>query len=353
MRVLHLPENIASQIQVSVRALRKAGVEARGLVLNPKSIQSSEGLEILITAGSKRRKLAAIPTVFAAIHWADVLHWHYGATALPYQLDYHWARLLKKPGIVQFWGSDIRIAEVESRDNPIYAEARRQGHFHLPDRADESLARQQRFAAAGYTCIIADRILLQYVQHDLFSQVFVVPQLVDLADYEPGFPAAAVERPVIAHSPSRPAEKGTPAVLAAIEALQSRCAFDFRLITGVERRRALQMMREADIFIDQLIAGAHGLAALEAMALGKPVVCYIKPSNAQRYPPDLPVVNATAESLVEVLGGLLANGARRNRLGRRGRAYVEKYHAADQVAQQLNGIYLGLLEGKRGQLGRR
>jgi len=54
---------------------------------------------------------------------------------------------------------------------------------------------------------------------------------------------------------------------------------DQSLIDGVPYSQALGIVRGYDIFLDQFVIGdGYGIAAIEAMALGKPVVCHIKPS---------------------------------------------------------------------------
>ena len=355
MKVLHLPVNIASQVSITVRALRDIGVDARGLVLNNNAIQESEDLETFEVVSRRRHPvrgfIQSLPWWYAvqsAIRWADVVHWHFGAAGLPRYLDLQWARLLNKPGVVEFWGSDIRIAEIESQDNPYYAEARRRGQYQIPDQRANSRKRQLHFAKAGFECIIG-RLMQPYIQPDLFpeSKLHFVLGRVFLPDYPPRYPSAKQARPVIAHSPSRPLEKGTPAVLAAVEMLRERFDFEFHQITGITHSRAVQMVSECDIFVDQLISGMHGVAALEAMALGKPVVCYIKPSVISQYPPDFPIVNANQDNLAQVLGSLLEDEQRRHEIGRQSRAYVEKYHDAHQIARQLVSIYQELIDKTR------
>jgi glycosyltransferase involved in cell wall biosynthesis len=147
--------------------------------------------------------------------------------------------------------------------------------------------------------------------------------------------------------PSNQAKKGTNAVRQAIESLRHSRSFDFRLLDGVARPDGMKMMRNCDIFLDQFVLGDHGLAALEAMALGKPCVCYIKPSVLREHPRELPIVVANQDNLAEVIGNLLDNGDKRNELGRLGRAYVEKYHDALQIAEQLVEIYQRLIATHR------
>jgi hypothetical protein len=207
----------------------------------------------------------------------------------------------------------------------------------------KSLSVQTKFARAGLDCLIPCNSLRPYLQPGLFAAIYFARQRVWLPDFDSQPPDPSHTRPVIVHSPSAPNAKGTPAVLAAIESLRSRFDFDFRLVQGMPRRQALALVCDADIFLDQFVLGGYGLAALEAMAFGKPVLCYVKPSLAAQYPADLPIVNVTQEGLTDALAGLLADGARRHAVGLRSRAYVEKYHDAITIAGELKGIYEDLL----------
>src|SRR3989304_6155597 len=108
--------------------------------------------------------------------------------------------------------------------------------------------------------------------------------------FDPRYPDPQNPSPVVVHSPSATAKKGTEAVLAAVEQLRATYRFEFKLICGVPHREALALVRECDVFLDQFVLGDHGAAAVEAMALGKPTVCYVKPSLAPMVPPACPLV---------------------------------------------------------------
>jgi hypothetical protein len=344
MRVLAMPNNISSILSHTVRGLREIGLDARGLVLGNALVASPEGLEVL-TFGRRfsptwvRRQLAARYRVVKAIRWADVIHWCNVAPRSLRGLGIDVFRRFGKPGVVEWMGIDIRIPELELAENAYYAAAWNAGYEHRwIESRKHSRERQRRFARLGFASVTPPG-MVQYVQRDIFAHTHVVPQRLVLADYTPRYPDPEARPVTIAHSSTAPVAKGTAAVVRAIEHLRDRYPLRFHLIQGIRRDRALELVAESDIFVDQLVLGDYGMAALEALALGKPVVCYLKPSLAALYGPELPIVNATQDTLPDVLEALIRNGARRRALGRQGRAHVERHHDARRIAQQLKTIY--------------
>jgi glycosyltransferase involved in cell wall biosynthesis len=99
-------------------------------------------------------------------------------------------------------------------------------------------------------------------------------------------------------------------------------------------------MADADIVAEQFIGGFHGYTALEAMALGKPVLCYIRDRHRLADAQSCPIINADPESLEQVLRGCLLGEYDLVEIGRRGRAYVEKYYSIDSTALRLGRLYL-------------
>lgn len=82
---------------------------------------------------------------------------------------------------------------------------------------------------------------------------------------------------VIAHSPSNRATKGTDTVfLPAIEILRkSGRNIEVMMIENVTNKTCLAMKAKAHIFFDQALIPAYGVSAVEAMAMGIPVVTRI------------------------------------------------------------------------------
>ena len=153
--------------------------------------------------------------------------------------------------------------------------------------------------------------------------------------------------PVVIHAPSHRGIKGTDAVLEAVERLRGEgVQLDFRLVEGVSHADAVRAYERADILIDQLFVGWYGGVAVEFMALGKPVVCFVADEWTDRYAPadmmaELPIVRADTESIVDVLRDLVARPrSELADLGRRGRAFVERWHDPLRLAARLRDAYL-------------
>jgi glycosyltransferase involved in cell wall biosynthesis len=107
---------------------------------------------------------------------------------------------------------------------------------------------------------------------------------------------------------------------------------------------------QADIFVDMLTYGFFGATAREAMMLGKPVVCYLRPewmesmrAEVPEYVEELPIVNATPATVREVLVDLIENPDKRRAIGRAGREFAMKWHSSKVAARRFDRIYSQLL----------
>src|SRR5262249_29211436 len=108
-------------------------------------------------------------------------------------------------------------------------------------------------------------------------EAHVVPPGLDLGSFTPRPPSDAA-RPLVVHAPSNRAKKGTAHVIEACAQLP----VELEIVEGLPHDEARERYACADIVVDQLNAGWHGVFALEAMALGKPVVSHLKPDVVQR-----------------------------------------------------------------------
>ena len=92
--------------------------------------------------------------------------------------------------------------------------------------------------------------------------------------------------------------------------------------------------------------------AREAMMLGKPVICHIRPEwleslrqEIPEYAAELPIVNATPATVEGVLRDLLCNPEKRRKIGVRSREFAIKWHSSEAGARRFNEVYTKLLGG--------
>src|ERR1044071_641595 len=126
----------------------------------------------------------------------------------------------------------------------------------------------------------------------------MIPPGLDLRPFTP-VPPSDSPRPLVVHAPSNREKKGTQYVIDACSALP----VELDIVEGVPHDEARARYARADIVVDQLNAGWHGVFAIEAMALGKPVVTYLKPDAVERsaagYGIRIPIVATTKETLAD------------------------------------------------------
>jgi hypothetical protein len=145
--------------------------------------------------------------------------------------------------------------------------------------------------------------------------------------------------------------KSTHIYLPLVERLRTE-GYDVEMIffKDVPNQKIRYYQAQADVVLEMLTYGWFGANAREAMMLGKPVVCFLRPEwlesmrrELPEYVDELPIVNATPETIDAVLRDLLDNPARRIEIGRRSREFAEKWHASDRAAVHFDRVFNEIL----------
>lgn len=121
-------------------------------------------------------------------------------------------------------------------------------------------------------------------------------------------------------------------------------------VTGVPNRDVRFYQAQADIVLEMLSFGFFGANGREALMLGKPLVCFIRPvwlesmrAEIPEYVDELPVVSATPETVYDVVKDLIENPEKRAEIGRRSRAFALKWHSTDAAGRRMDRVYRRLL----------
>ena len=348
MKILFLPYNIASIASFTVDGLNKVdGIEAKGIIISTHRFQyQGDNIITLPVISTKKKPLQWLVSklrfefeVIKWILWADVIHYIW-SPVYNNNRDIYLAYKLKKKIFVEFVGSDIRNPEILTRINPYYVQASKSGYEYAQiENAENSLKNQTRFSLYKAIPLLCPEMHI-FLCKNLFTDAKILYQRINVSGFHYSLPNTAETRPLIVHSPSAKVAKGTYIIRKVIEKLKNDFDFEYRELHNISRQDVLKVMEKADIFLDQIIVGGYGMASIEAMSFGKPVMCYIMcevfDSGLSH---DCPIINTNPDNLELQLVRLISDGKLRHEIGIKSRAYVEKYHDADIVCKDLVNHY--------------
>jgi glycosyltransferase involved in cell wall biosynthesis len=308
MRVTHCPVNTAGIPWTNVQALRRRGVDARLVVFNRYRLHPEADVDLRRNGGLARQQLVQWGAFARLARETDLFHFYFGLTLVPKSVQFALLRTLGKRSVMHFLGSDIR------------------------GKSSAELAWTRRAGA---------RVVGSYDAIRWVPDAHVIPPGIDVRSIEPA-PPSLRERPLVVHAPSSRARKGTEHVVSACANLN----VELEIVEALDHREAFERYRQADVIVDQLNAGWYGVFAIEAMALGKPVVTFLHDEAVERtqeaFGLEVPIVNATKETLVDALRPLVESEEERRRVGAASRAYAEEVHDLERMTDRLLALYAGL-----------
>ncbi|GAA1179093.1 hypothetical protein GCM10009584_21020 [Ornithinimicrobium humiphilum] len=250
---------------------------------------------------------------------------------------------LRRAGVspaVLFHGSEIRDLRQHAERSP-------HSPFRVPERGwDDYLRTLQSIVErnradlrrwreeAGGPVLVSTPDLLDFVPDATW-----LPLVVDVDRYAEAARLAGVvplerERPVVLHAPSNPRLKGTEAVEEVLSGMESAGLVDYRRLSGVPHEQMAAFVAEADVVVDQVVLGNPGVLVAESLAAGRLVVAHLSEQVRDRWP-GLPVLEADASSLREVLESALADRAAARELASQGPAWAREHHDGRRAAAVL------------------
>jgi hypothetical protein len=330
MRVFHGPNNISGSAGVLAAAQRSLGVDAESVCFGTGSFGYAVDRQLPYGARSRLSLLSMAPDF-------DVFHFYFGESLAGSRLsDVAVLKRLGKKVFFYFCGCDLRDSKVVVQRHEISACAE-----CWPMACSANRDRAAEVAASCDGVFVSTPDLLEFM-----PQAVLLPQPLDLAKFarlrELGTNAEGERTgPLrVAHAPSSRTIKGTKYVEAAIAQLrEAGHQIELVLVEGRSYDESLAIYQTCDIGLDQVLIGAYGQFAVEMMAMGKPVLCFLRDDVVDLYPEVPPIIRVTPSTLADVIAGLLADRAGLAAQGARGVDYVERVHGADRVAARAVECY--------------
>ncbi len=368
-KVLHAPTTVGGNPQGLSEALNILGVYSRTLTLQQNYLNYQADYVLWSQRdGRLKRELKRLITLFYVGFKYDVIHYNFGTTIaatgcfissssgiksflrLAYYIYLDGLQLLElkaykalgKSLFVTYQGDDARQGDY-SLTNFKFSIASQVDSSYYNKESDEwkrqSIARFSKYCNVIYA-----------VNPDLLNVLpkgakFIPYSHISLEKWTPQYTQLEVRKLRIAHAPSHQKAKGTDAILAALEKLKTDgYEFELVLVEGLSNAEAKNIYGIADVFVDQLFAGWYGGLAVEAMALGKPVLVYIRSEDLKFIPnemaADLPFINVDPETIEEGLRQVLTMPRHDLlALAKKSREYVEKWHNPMKIASKLMDDY--------------
>jgi len=335
------------------RAERLLGVDARSLALTTYYITDAFDYNL--------KRYCALPVLGRVIPWfvflwaclaADRLHFYCDRGILPSRrrltFDFRELHVYKLLGIDVFlwaYGADVRsqqLARAMGEPNAC-TDCDAPGRYCICD-PQTTAANMRRLAGLSRAMFAGVGDMFGYIPGSI-DDLYYWPLDLD-ADggekYRPVYPDGAADRPLrIVHASNHQMFKGTRFLVEAVKQLQAEGErVELVLVERVSNVEALRTYRSADVIFDQCLMGNYGFFALEGMALGKPVMCFVR--HPEQYVPFLsecPIIKTHISTLKEDIRALVRRREQLPAIGKRGRAYIERHFSLPAFAQRLSAAY--------------
>lgn len=363
--VLLLPELVPSASSCLGSALKKAGHQVKILSRYKHRFGFQADEYVVRTESGNLKKF--VSHLFAGRYLFsryDIIHFNYGSTLFDPGFDIdklagRFVRLSKKvlrflqlveifilrlrriPIFVHYQGDDAVQGDVSLRifDDSIAAHV--DNLYYSP--ASDSIKRKRILWFDGFAqeifCVSPDMKWFlpertKFVPYACTNILALTPRYKDPADTLK-----------ISHAPSDRGVKGTEFLVSAVQQLQANgYAVELEILENLSHAEVLERIGDCDIFVDQLHHGWYGGVAVEAMALGKPVICFIREKDLVHVPnlmaQELPIIRSSPLEIYNTLASLQTRSRTSLRdLGYRSRIFVESWHDANLITNEILEYY--------------
>lgn len=338
LRVFHGLVNYGTQAGILAEGLRRKGIDALSV-----SVDDSFKRQIdvhLRTNGVGITKWARkVKNRLLCFYWFfryNTFHFYYGTTLFPQQRDLPYYKLFGKKVIFEYLGNEVqgywRSVEQYKWTNVNYFIPESEAHSY-DKRISERLAYESKFA--DYTLVCAPA----YSEFAIGSEVLPLAIDIRTSAFRPMNMGSKLK---IMHAPTHRGFKGTSFILEAFnKLLEEGFEIELDLVEGVTHAELRERYAACDLFIDQILGGWYGAASIEAMAIGRPVVAFMRESYYQHvnYTVEIPIISADPDTIYQVLKDLALNKEKLPEIGLKSRSFVEQIHDENKVCDRLINIY--------------
>lgn len=346
MKVIHLPIPTGGNSWGLSKAERELGIDSKVLVKFNNYFKYNADINLNLSKPYVFNIIdfyKLIKTFFEIRNKFDVIHFNTGTSLIDGIFENHYLLDLpfysKKSKIfVTYNGDDARLVVDSYKRNHIT-------YFNKPtyyNYYEDNLKKKRIKKVAKYANHIfsVNPDLLWFLPEEKSS---FVPYSLDIQN----IPKISInyknKKLKIVHAPTHRPTKGTDIILNVINKLQARYkdSFEFIMIEQKSNQDALELYKQADLVIDQILAGWYGGFAVEVMKMGKPVAVYIREEDLKFIPVEMAndlkqsIINVNPYNLEEMLEKCIEDRIYLYEKAELAYEYVNKWHCPIKVAQTI------------------
>jgi glycosyltransferase involved in cell wall biosynthesis len=343
LRIFHGIVNYGTQAGLFAKALRDQGIDAISVVYYDKFNRFAD-IQLLHGGHFIQKIFKHIWNWIRRFYWFfrhNTFHFYFGTSLFPHQLDLPLYKLFGKKVIMEYLGFDIQLYQYSINKYGKYTNIgfmKEEGRKH-----DIKIKKRYRFESK----YLDKELVCAPCYSEFVPDAKVLPIAIDIKDYPFTPPRLFDNRLIIMHAPTNKDNKGTVFIEDAINKLiEEGYPIILDLVENVTHIELKKRYIACDLFIDQLTGGWYGTAAIEAMAIGRPTVCFIREDYFKYidFGEKIPIINATQDTIYDVIKRLFDNKSDLPMIGLRSRQFVEETHDLQKITDSLIQIYLKVWE---------
>lgn len=360
MNIFHLPDNVGNNVSNLVAAEKLLGLNSKKLILEKNSsFYCDVKSDVLLTSSKSLNRLLYTVYFMTQQSSIDIMHFNFGASLLHFPtlninlLDLPlYSKNTKK--IMTYQGCDARqkfptVEKVNAFGG--YAactEANCYGGICNTGLRDKQRAKAIEKADKYCDYMFATNPdLLNFLPS---SKSLLLPYLTspNLLNKNTNYGGDLGEGPLrLSHAPTERAAKGTAKIVEAVDKLKSKYPgrIDLDLIENSNNTEAMSRISKSHLFLDQIRVGWYGVAAVEAMSMGVPVMVYINHLYDHYVPArmlaDMPFIEANPQNIFNALENVIVNREILTLKSKQSMNFVKKWHNPLNVARLTKLAYEG------------
>jgi hypothetical protein len=351
VRVLHLPTLVGGMAWGLAQGEKKLGLDSKVLTSQKNWLNFPYDVSLhWEKKGTLRTFFSSLTAFLKYRSQFDVFHFNYGSTLIDFRTYgiNHWDLPFypkDKKIVFTYNGCDARQKRKTIQRVDIAPCYEKDCYGGLCNDGKRDRIREKRIhivSKYAHHIFAVNPDLLYFLPEDISS--FLPYSVSNWYDIQP-IPFKIDRTIKIVHSATDRGAKGSNYIMHALENLKKKYSLEISFIENMPNQKALEIYRQADLIIDQVLSGWYGGFAVEGMRMGKPVCAFIREEDLKFIPEEMAkdlkeaVINLHPYHIEDILKEYLENSQGLYRKSKAGLDYVHKWHDPLYVAGITKSFY--------------